>query len=354
MKLSCTDFTFHVLPHEKALELIAAIELSHCDLLFFPGCRHVQAEEVLENPAGTATKIRGRVEDAGLEVADTLGLFGGYRDLSPNDPDEKVREDSRAAFESLLEFAAGVGAHGVTIIPGMPWPDETRESSLARAGDEMAWRVERASEAGLRLSFEPHVESITESVADTLELCRLAPGLTVALDYSHLVYHGIQQADIEALHEVAGHFHGRQGGPGVLQANARTGTIDFERVVKLLVEQEYDGFFCLEYCCDAYNEMDRVDTLTETIRLRDLVTRVSQGLPAETEKRYFPGTRPARSSAAPRSPSAARARRPVPPARHPVPPAGLAPLCRRSCACRAAPPRSAGRGTRRPPRRPSR
>src|SRR4051794_28279967 len=69
MKLSCTDFTFHVLPHEKALELIAAIDLSHCDLLFFPGCRHVQAEEVLEDPAGTATKIRGRVEDAGLEVA---------------------------------------------------------------------------------------------------------------------------------------------------------------------------------------------------------------------------------------------------------------------------------------------
>ena len=73
----------------------------------------------------------------------------------------------------------------------------------------------------------------------------------------------------------------------MLQANARTGTIDFERVVKLLVEQEYDGFFCLEYCCDGYNEMDRVDTLTETIRLRDLVTRVSQGLPAETEE-VFP------------------------------------------------------------------
>ncbi len=288
MKLSCTDFTFHILPHEQALELIAGLEISHCDLLFFPGCRHVQAEEVLANPAATAAKIRGRVDAAGLEVADTLGLFGGYRDLSPNDPDANVRARSREAFENLLEFAAGVAAHGVTVVPGMTWPDETRESSLARAGDEMGWRAERASEAGLRLSFEPHVESITESVADTQELCRLAPGLTVALDYSHLVYHGIPQSEIEPLHEVAGHFHGRQGGPGVLQANARTGSIDFGRVVKLMVDQEFDGFFCLEYCCDGYNEMDRVDTLTETIRLRDLFTRVSQGLPAETEQEVFP------------------------------------------------------------------
>jgi sugar phosphate isomerase/epimerase len=287
-ELSCTDFTFHALPHEKALHLIADLEIPSCDLLFFPGCRHVQAQEVLEDPTGTARMIARRVESAGLTVADVLGLFGSYRELSPNDPDDGVRVASRDAFARLVEFANGVGAHGVTIIPGMDWPGETHETSLARAGEEMSWRVERAREAGLRVGFEPHVESLTETVADALELCSRAPGLTVSLDYSHLVYHGIAQSSIEELHPVTGHVHGRQGSPGVLQASSRTGSIDFGRVIGLFVESDFDGFFCLEYCCDAYNDMDRIDTITETVRLRDLFRRVQQRLPAEVDVERFP------------------------------------------------------------------
>jgi sugar phosphate isomerase/epimerase len=287
-ELSCTDFTFHALPHEKALRLIAELEIPYCDLLFFPGCRHVQAEEVLERPAETAATIRRRVASAGLRVADVLGLFGGYRELSPNDPDSGVRQQSRDAFDRLLEFAGGVGAHGVTIVPGMDWPGESHDTSLARAGEEMAWRVERAHDAGLRVGYEPHVESITETVDDALALCQRAPGLTVSLDYSHLVYHGISQSEIERLHPVTGHVHGRQGAPGMLQASSRTGSIDFGRVVRLFVESGFDGFFCLEYCCDAYNDMDRIDTITETVRLRDLFLRVREGLPPDVEDERFP------------------------------------------------------------------
>jgi sugar phosphate isomerase/epimerase len=287
-ELTCTDFTFHALPHDKALRLIAELEIPYCDLLFFPGCRHVQAEEVLADPTGTARSIAGRVESAGLRVADVLGLFGSYRELSPNDPDASTRSASRDSFRRLVEFASGVGAHGVTIVPGMDWPDETHETSLARAGEELSWRADLAAEAGMRLGFEPHVESLTETVADALELCSLAPGLRVSLDYSHLVYHGIPQADIERLHPVTGHIHGRQGAPGVLQASGRTGSIDFGRVIQLFTDSGFDGFFCLEYCCDPYNDMDRIDTITETIRLRDLFRRVEQGLPAEVDVERYP------------------------------------------------------------------
>ena len=286
IQLSCTDFTFHALSHEKALALIAELDLDYCDLLFFPGCRHVNVDEVRSAPASTAEKIRERVAAAGLQVADVLCLFGGYRDLSPSDPDRGVRAESRDAFERLLEFCIGVEAHGVTVTPGVEWPGEMRGTALSRAGEEMAWRVERAASAGLRLSFEPHVESITETVDSALRLCELAPGLTVALDYSHLVYHGIDQTDIERLHPVTGHVHGRQGGPGALQLPLRLGVIDFQRVVSGLVESDYEGFLCLEYCCDHYNDMDRVDTLTETIRLRDLVKAVLAGEAVTQEERY--------------------------------------------------------------------
>ena len=79
-----------------------------------------------------------RVDATGLRVADVLGLFSGYRELSPNDRNPETRTKSRAAFERLIEFAEGVGAHGVTIIPRMDWPGESHADALGRAGDEMA------------------------------------------------------------------------------------------------------------------------------------------------------------------------------------------------------------------------
>ena len=103
-ELSCTDFTFHALPHESALGLIAEMDIPYCDLLFFPGCRHVQVDDVLADPSGSAREVSRRVESAGLRVADTLGVFGSYRELSPNDPTRRpgrgAERPSRACSSS--------------------------------------------------------------------------------------------------------------------------------------------------------------------------------------------------------------------------------------------------------------
>ena len=148
--------------------------IPYCDLLFFPGCRHVQVDEVLADPSGSARVVSRRVESAGLQVADTLGVFGSYRDLSPTTPDPQTRRGADRPSRACSSSRTGL-AHGVTIVPGMDWPGETHESALARSGDEFAWRADRAADAAALLSSRMSSRSPNPS---TTRLCTLAPGLT--------------------------------------------------------------------------------------------------------------------------------------------------------------------------------
>jgi sugar phosphate isomerase/epimerase len=277
-EVSCADYTFYILPHEKSLRLIADMEFPYVDLLVYPSGNHMESEAVLADPEGQGRIARERAERLGLGVADVIGLVGPYTHQAPNDPDPAVRVQSRDSFVRMVEFANVCGAHSITIVPGVPWPGETHESALARSGDELAWRADHARSHHLRLGYEPHVESITESVADARRLVELAPGLTITLDYSHLVYLGIPTDEIATLHPLVGHVHLRQGTKGVMQASYRDGIVDYGSVIDSLRSIGYDGFFCAEYCCDPYADMDRIDTVTETVRMRDLFWRTRDGI----------------------------------------------------------------------------
>jgi sugar phosphate isomerase/epimerase len=276
-ELSCADYTFYVLPHEKALRLIADLDIPYIDILVYPSGNHISSESVLADPTGQGKLARERADQAGLGIADVIGLVGSYTQQAPNDPDPAVRKQSRESFMKMVEFANECGSHSITVVPGIEWPGESRASALARSGEELGWRAAYAEDHHLRLCYEPHVESITESVADARHLVELAPGLRITLDYSHLVYLGIPLDEIATLHPLVGHVHLRQGAKGVMQASSRTGIVDYAAVIDSLRSLEYDGFFCAEYCCDPYADMDRIDTVTETVRMRDLFLGVRDG-----------------------------------------------------------------------------
>jgi len=63
----------------------------------------------------------------------------------------------------------------------------------------------------------------------------------------------------------------RQGAPKVLQARWADGTIDFGNVVRLLEDSGYQGYYGLEYEHDPWMGNDKVDVISETIKMRDLV-----------------------------------------------------------------------------------
>src|SRR5207245_2230932 len=142
---------------------------------------------------------------------------------------------------------ARVGAKGITLLPGVIWPELGHERSFELAVTGLRELVPIANDRGLRLSIEAHVESVAESPELARRLCDAVAGLRLTLDYSHFLTLGYSPSDVHALLPLAGHFHARQAAPGRLQASAKDGTLNFPDLVGRLTALGYDGDVCLEY-----------------------------------------------------------------------------------------------------------
>lgn len=184
----------------------------------------------------------------------------------------------------MLELASAIGAPGVTMLPGLDWPDESHEESLIRAADELQVRAREAGDRGLGFSIEAHVGSVCHDPADAMHLCELAPALALTVDYTHFISQGIAERDIEPLVPFARHVQTRGVANGRLQAPMKDSSLDFERMVDVLHEGGYDGFITVEYIWVAWNRLNEVDVLSETVMLRDRLTAKFRG-----EKWTLPG-----------------------------------------------------------------
>jgi sugar phosphate isomerase/epimerase len=270
MKLACADDTFRLLEHERILELVRLLGLDGVDICLMEARSSLRLEDVRADVAGSAARVREQVQSRGLDVADVFVIpWTDFRTLAPNHPDAGERQASAALFEDMLDFAARLGSPGMTILPGIDWEHETPEDSLARAAVELDRRVDAARARGVRLSIEPHLGSIAPTPARALALLERVPGLELTLDYSHFVYQGIAQSEVEALAPFARHCHARGARQGRMQAPLRESTIDFERMIDVLEEADYDGFVGLEYVWLDWEHCNECDNLSETILLRD-------------------------------------------------------------------------------------
>src|SRR5262249_29492634 len=157
-----------------------------------------------------------------------------FETMAPNHPDEAVRREASDLFGDMVQMAAGVDAAGMTMLPGIHWEDESWDASFERAVGELQWRADRARELGLRLSVEPRLGSIADTPARAQQLVDACPGLELTLDYTHSVFNGIPEAEIEPLLRHARHFHARGGAPGRIQTTLHENTIDYARVVEAM------------------------------------------------------------------------------------------------------------------------
>jgi len=268
--LSCTDATFPRLSERGALQVIADLGIPFVDICVFGGYElHFAPEEVVSEPAASARKAKQLVESVGLRVADVF-CASDFAATAVNHPDAGFRARLRDDFQSIVEFAISVNATGITLLPGVPWPDEDERVSRARAAEELQWRAELAKGATLKLSIEPHYESIVPTPQTALELLEHAPDLMITLDYAHFVYQGIPEREVDVLISRTRHIQARQGAPGLMQARQEEGVIDFARIIRAFAAAGYDGFFSLEYTWEPWLDMKNVDTIAESAYLRDL------------------------------------------------------------------------------------
>lgn len=272
MELTCTSFSFPLLSFEDALKVVALIGIPNVDVGAHQGGCHIQPAEIEESPQIVAERIRRATAQAGLRVSDLFATFGdGFRDRPVNSLNPEEREANFRRFRALVQVAKGVDAKGITLLPGVVWDEIGEDESFEVAARELRRLLRVAHDAGLRLSVEPHLESVVEPPDRALALIEAVPGLQLTLDYSHFIASGYEPDDVHPLLRYAGHFHARQARRGHLQASHRDGTLDFPDIVSRLRAVGYRGDICLEYTWQEWRGANNVDVLMESVLLRDLL-----------------------------------------------------------------------------------
>ena len=119
-KLSCADFTFPLLPHDRVLELIAMLELDGVDIGLFEKRSHLQPSTEFADLQQSASRLKGRLDKAGLEVFDVFLLMDPELDAyAINHPDPGRCEHARNWFLKTLAYTSTLGDQHVTTTPGM-------------------------------------------------------------------------------------------------------------------------------------------------------------------------------------------------------------------------------------------
>jgi len=270
MRLACGDHSFPLLPHEQTIELVAMLGFEAFDLAVMGNRSHVRPEAIRQDIPGWAGRLEERIRGRGLDVADVFCIpWTDFATMAPNAPDDAQRELGHDLFTDMLELTVRLGAPGMTMVPGLDWPHEDHDASLARAARELRRRAAEANERGVRFSIEPHVGSVCATPDDVARLLELAPGLELTLDYTHYVSQGFADGEVEPLLRHARHFHARGGAPGRVQCALKENTIDYERVVAAMREAAYDGAIAIEYVWIDWERCNECDNVSETIMLRD-------------------------------------------------------------------------------------
>jgi sugar phosphate isomerase/epimerase len=273
LKLASADFTFPLLPHDKVLDLIAALEMDGIDIGLFEGRSHLWPSREFRNVAKSAKSLCRKLDDRGLKPADVfLQMNPDFVPFAINHPQASRRRRARDTFLRTLDYASRLGSPHVTTLPGVYF--ETQESqaeSWKRSQEELAWRVERAKAQRILFSIEAHVGSLAPSPKEAERLVKGVPGLTLTLDYTHFTRLGMPDGAIEPLVKYASHFHVRGAQKGRLQTSFKANTIDYKRVLRSMRKTGYNGYLGIEYVWIDWEHCNESDNLSETILFRDFL-----------------------------------------------------------------------------------
>lgn len=279
LKLSCADFSFPLLSHDAALKIIALLGIRGADIGLFAGRSHLRPEHELKAPEKNGAALCRRLKQQGLVAADVfLQLHENFTDFAVNHPEAARRKFARRQFLKALDYTAATGSNHLTLLPGVVFKGESREKSLARATEELLWRVERAAAVKLTVGVEPHIGSIVDTPERALQLAALTPGLGFTLDYAHFTRVGVPDARIEPLTARATHFHARCARKDRLQCSFKENTINFAGVLKAFNRHRFNGWLALEYVWIDWEHCNEVDVLSETIRLGEFLTSAAKDI----------------------------------------------------------------------------
>lgn len=240
----------------------------------FEGRSHLNPSTQFESINKNAKLLKEKLSDKRLKPADIfLQTAEDFTEGAANHPEKAKRDIARKMFLQCIEYTNYCGCKHMTSLPGVYFAQESHEKSFERCCEELSWRCERAKEADIVFSIEVHIGSIVPSPEESLTLLNNVENLTLTLDYTHFIRMNIENSRINPLIKHASHFHARGGAPGKLQTSFKENMIDYANIIMIMKEQNYMGYICTEYTWQEWENCNRVDNVSESILLKDYITR---------------------------------------------------------------------------------
>lgn len=267
MEIACHTWAFNDRPLTEALGTIARLGFRYVDIGSGP---HINVAQVAGDPRGAAAAIRRDLNVFNLQLSDLYLMLP--RISLPDDVRRKKEIDS---FRALLPFIVALEAPGVTLSPGLAYPDQN-EDAYARVVESLNTLMEatrRATPATrLRVSIEPHMDSMAQKPEVALQLLEDVDGLELTLDWAHLVCQDVFFDDIVKLIPKARHIQLRQAARAQLQLPFDRGRINVAQVIAALNDAGYDGIVSVEYLrTHGWHGTEEVETIREIAAMRDAI-----------------------------------------------------------------------------------
>ena len=277
LQIACHAWAYNTLPLEEAIGTIARLGFRYLDLGSGP---HLDVNRAAAYPEAEAETILQLLDKFGLALTDLYLMLPHI-----NSPDPAKRERQITLFERLIPFAEALGTPGVTISPGIIHKVDGVNHSLARAIPALLRMLLAAEDTELRISFEPHMDSVVQHPEQALLLLDAVPGLSLTLDYAHFVYQGIVWREVQPLLEHIAHVQIRQAKRNVLQTTHDSGTINLPQLVRNLYDGGYRGALTVEYMTTfGWHGMQNIRISHETVSTRDTLRALRDTLEGTPEE----------------------------------------------------------------------
>ena len=261
IEFSCHTWAFNDLTLMEALGTIARMGFRCVDIGTGQNLNLQRGD-----PRRMAAEIKGDLDTFNLRVSD-LYLMLPRISLA----DEDKRQKDLDLYRALLPFATALGTPGLTLSPGLVHPAEDAEA-MDRTTAALREMVSRGKDAGLRVSIEPHLDSMASTPEAALKLVEAVPGLEITLDWAHMICQGIKHEAVLDLIPHTRHVQMRQAAKNQLQTVFEKGKLDIGRIVFDLQTANYGGAICVEYMnTPGWHGMVAVDAVAESVKMRDVL-----------------------------------------------------------------------------------
>ncbi|MCI0711369.1 MAG: sugar phosphate isomerase/epimerase [Chloroflexi bacterium] len=268
MIIACHTWAYDNLSLHDAVGTIARLGFRAVDIGSGP---HLNLGEIAKDPEEHGLRIRKMVDDFNMDITDLYLVM-----THVNSPDPNTRNMRLRMYDRMLSFAEALGTPGITISPGIVHSDGL-EHSFARAIPCLQYMADLTERRGLRISFEPHLDSVAPDPESAQKMLKAVPKLRLTLDIAHWIAQGSGWREIKQMLPYAAHIQIRQAQKGKLQTPFAKGKLDIPRLIEELETLDYQGILSIEYMnAVGWHGMMPVDTAKEILCMRDAIRQARQ------------------------------------------------------------------------------